>query len=180
MVPTGEMQRSVLVAVERGLVDKAAPGTRVTVLAIASLFTSSAGSGGGGAKRGRDGAAVKTAYLRVVGMETESSTADSALFSPAEEEAFRQLSRRSDIYDILYRSIAPSISGSYTVDIKKAILCLLFSGSRKVLPDGMKLRGDINVLLLGDPSTAKSQFLKFATRVAPGWCSSCCCRFLFY
>lgn len=165
MVPTGEMPRSVLVAVERGLVDKAAPGTRVTVLAIASLFTSAAG--GGGAKRGRDGAAVKTAYLRVVGMEKESSTADSARFSPAEEEAFRQLSRRSDIYDILYRSIAPSISGAYTIDIKKAILCLLFSGSRKELPDGMKLRGDINVLLLGDPSTAKSQFLKFATRVAP-------------
>ena len=161
MVPTGEMPRSILIAVERGLVDKVAPGTRVTVLAIASLFTSSAGS-----KRGRDGA-VKTSYLRVIGMEKESSTADSARFSPAEEEAFRQLSRRSDVYDILCRSIAPSISGSYTVDIKKAILCLLFSGSRKVLPDGMKLRGDINVLLLGDPSTAKSQFLKFATRVAP-------------
>lgn len=166
MVPTGEMPRSILVAVERGLVDKAAPGTRVTVLAIASLFTSSS-SGGGGAKRSRDGAGVKTSYLRVVGMEKESSTADSARFSPAEEEAFRQLSRRSDVYNILYRSIAPSISGDYTVDIKKAILCLLFSGSRKELPDGMKLRGDINVLLLGDPSTAKSQFLKFATRVAP-------------
>lgn len=40
-------------------------------------------------------------------------------------------------------------------------------GSRKVLPDGMKLRGDVNVLLLGDPSTAKSQFLKFVEKVAP-------------
>ena len=171
MVPTGEMPRSVLVAVERGLVDKAPPGTRVTVLAVASLFTSGGGDKGGGAgsKRSNDasGGGVKTTYLRVVGMERESSTADSARFSPAEEEAFRQLSRRPDVYDILYRSIAPSISGSYTVDIKKAILCLLFGGSRKRLPDGMKLRGDINVLLLGDPSTAKSQFLKFATRVAP-------------
>lgn len=167
MVPTGEMPRSVLVAVERGLVDKAPPGTRVTVLAIASLFTSGGGDKGAGSKRAHDGGGVKTTYLRVVGMERESSTADSARFSPAEEEAFRQLSRRPDVYDILYRSIAPSISGSYTVDIKKAILCLLFGGSRKRLPDGMKLRGDINVLLLGDPSTAKSQFLKFATRVAP-------------
>ncbi|KAL3762694.1 hypothetical protein ACHAWU_001639 [Discostella pseudostelligera] len=170
MVPTGEMPRSVLVAVERGLVDKAPPGTRVTVLAIASLFNSGGGdqgSGGAGTKRSNDGKGVRTTYLRVVGMERESSTADSARFSPAEEEAFRQLSRRPDVYDILYRSLAPSISGSYTVDIKKAILCLLFGGSRKRLPDGMKLRGDINVLLLGDPSTAKSQFLKFATRVAP-------------
>lgn len=71
------------------------------------------------------------------------------------------------MYDVLSRSIAPSISGSYTHDIKKAITCQLFSGSRKKLPDGMRLRGDINVLLLGDPSMAKSQFLKFATRVAP-------------
>ncbi|KAL7543076.1 hypothetical protein ACHAXR_012393 [Thalassiosira sp. AJA248-18] len=169
MVPTGEMPRSVLITVERGLVDRAPPGTRVTVLAIASLFNSGGGGGGGGgagSKRSNDGG-TRTTFLRVVGMERESSTADSARFSPAEEEAFRQLSRRPDVYDILYRSIAPSISGSYTVDIKRAILCLLFGGTRKRLPDGMKLRGDINVLLLGDPSTAKSQFLKFATRVAP-------------
>ena len=171
LVPTGEMPRSVLVAVERGLVDRAPPGTRVTVVAIASLFNSGAAAGGGGAgsKRSHDaaGGGVRTTYLRVVGMEKESSTADSARFSPAEEEAFRRLSRRPDVYEILQRSVAPSIQGSYTVDLKKAILCLLLGGSRKRLPDGMRLRGDINVLLLGDPSTAKSQFLKFATRVAP-------------
>ena len=53
------------------------------------------------------------------------------------------------------------------IDIKKAITCLLFGGSKKVLPDGMRLRGDINVLLLGDPGTAKSQLLKFVEKVAP-------------
>ena len=52
-------------------------------------------------------------------------------------------------------------------DIKKAIACLLFAGSRKVLPDHTRIRGDINVLLMGDPSTAKSQFLKFVEKVAP-------------
>jgi DNA replication licensing factor MCM5 len=50
-------------------------------------------------------------------------------------------------------------------DIKKAITCLLFGGSKKQLPDGMRLRGDINVLLLGDPGTAKSQLLKFVEKV---------------
>merc|ERR1711973_667227 len=50
---------------------------------------------------------------------------------------------------------------------KKAIACLLFGGSKKILPDGLARRGDINVLLLGDPGTAKSQLLKFVERVAP-------------
>ena len=51
--------------------------------------------------------------------------------------------------------------------MKKSIACLLFGGSRKALPDGLTRRGDINVLLLGDPGTAKSQLLKFVENVAP-------------
>lgn len=159
VVPTGEMPRSVVLAVERGLVDKAPPGTRVSIMAIVSLFN----SGGGG----KSGSVVKSVYLRVLGMQKDMGGGEHASFTKREEEAFRLLARRADIYDILSRSIAPSISGSYTHDIKKAITCMLFSGSRKRLPDGMRLRGDINVLLLGDPSMAKSQFLKYATRVAP-------------
>jgi DNA replication licensing factor MCM5 len=152
-VPTGEMPRSVLCAVERNLVDKAPPGTRVRLLAIVSLLSGMS--------------AVKTVYLRIVGMVQDAGVGRGVAFTPREEEAFRRLARRSDVYDILARSMAPSISGNYTKDIKKALTCQLFSGSRKRLPDGMALRGDINVLLLGDPSMAKSQFLKYVTRVAP-------------
>lgn len=64
-----------------------------------------------------------------------------------------------------HRSISPSIYGS--IDIKKAIACMLIGGSRKRLPDGLTRRGDINILLLGDPGTAKSQLLKFVEKVAP-------------
>ena len=53
------------------------------------------------------------------------------------------------------------------IDIKKALSCLLFGGSRKRHPDGLTRRGDINVLLLGDPGTAKSQLLKFVEKVSP-------------
>ena len=73
-----------------------------------------------------------------------------------------------------HRSIAPSIYGS--MDIKKAIACLLMGGSRKRLPDGLTRRGDINLLLLGDPGTAKSQLLKFVEKVAPigvSWLCGC-------
>lgn len=75
------------------------------------------------------------------------------------------MAKTPDLYEKFAASIAPSIFGS--TDIKKAITCLLFGGSKRVLPDGMRLRGDINVLLLGDPGTAKSQLLKFAEKVAP-------------
>ena len=128
--------------------DKVSPGTRVM----------GRRRRGGGSKR-PSRAPTKTTYLCVVGMERESSTADAARFSPAEEEAFRRLSRRPDVNDVLHRYITPSILGSYPVEIKRAILCLLFRGSCKRLPDGMRLRGDIKVLLLRGPSTAKLQFL---------------------
>jgi len=76
----------------------------------------------------------------------------------------RELACKPRIYDIIAKSIAPSIYGCE--DIKRSVACLLFGGSRKVLPDGNR-RGDINVLMLGDPGTAKSQLLKFAERCAP-------------
>lgn len=154
-VPTGEMPRSVLVAVERSLVDKAPPGTRVTIFCIPSLYNNAASGG------------ARSVYLRVVGMTKDHHTGDSAQFTPAEEEAFSQLSRHPDVYDILTRSVAPSIQGSYTVDIKKSLVCMLMGGTRKRLPDGLRLRGDINILLMGDPSTAKSQFLKFIAKTSP-------------
>ena len=78
-------------------------------------------------------------------------------FTPDEEVAFRRMAEDPKVFTRLASNVAPSISGDYTEDIKKAILCLLLGGSRKLLPDGSRLRGDINVLLLGDPSTAKSQ-----------------------
>src|SRR6185369_15603982 len=87
------------------------------------------------------------------------------IFTPQEEAEFIALSKRHNFYNEFISSLAPQIFGSD--DIKKAIACLLFSGSKKFLPDGMRLRGDVNVLLLGDPGTAKSQLLKFVEQVAP-------------
>jgi DNA replication licensing factor MCM5 len=74
------------------------------------------------------------------------------------------MSRDPRILEKIYSSIAPGIYGNE--EIKKAIACMLFGGSRKHLPDETILRGDINVLLIGDPSTAKSQFLKFVEQAA--------------
>merc|ERR550534_2467914 len=108
-------------------------------------------------------------YLRVVGLQVETEgagrTSSNLTFTQEDEESFRRLASQPDVYETVAKSIAPSIYGSD--DIKKSIACLLFGGSRKRLPDGLTRRGDINVLLLGDPGTAKSQLLKFVERVSP-------------
>lgn len=93
------------------------------------------------------------------------SSGGSRSFSPEEEEEFQQLARTDGLFERFANSVAPSIFGN--TDIKKAVTCLLMGGSKKILPDGMRLRGDINVLLLGDPGTAKSQLLKFVEKVSP-------------
>lgn len=166
VVPTGEMPRNIMLSVDRWLVDRITPGTRVAVIGTSSLINNSG-------ERSKLGAgtssSIRVPYIRVVGIqvEAEGGGRSSTYYSPQEEEVIQALARDPNIYTKLANSIAPSISGEYTVDIKKSLACLLMGGSRKVLPDGLKLRGDINVLLMGDPSTAKSQFLKFIERVAP-------------
>jgi DNA replication licensing factor MCM5 len=154
-VPTGEMPRSVQLLVEKALVDTAPPGTRGHFLCVPLI-------GGGGANNNQQ------VYLKCVGLVRDNDSHGRRVhFTAAEEAAFVRLSKLSNVYDVLCHSIAPTIQGSYTMDIKKALACQLLGGSRKCLPDGVKLRGDINVLLLGDPSMAKSQFLKYIASVAP-------------
>lgn len=70
-----------------------------------------------------------------------------------------------DIYSKLARSIAPHVYGHE--DVKKAVLLMLIGGVNKVTPEGIRLRGDINVAIVGDPSTAKSQILKFVAAFLP-------------
>lgn len=161
MVPVGELPRHMVLQAERYLTGVVVPGSRVIVTGIYSTFAAGKNKNSSGAP------ALRQPYLRVVGMELDSSNAaggGSKNFSAEEEEEFLRLSRSDDLYERFAKSVAPSIFGS--LDIKKAITCLLFGGSKKILPDGMRLRGDINVLLLGDPGTAKSQLLKFVEKVS--------------
>lgn len=84
-----------------------------------------------------------------------------------EEEKIKSTAARSDVYELLSRSLAPSI---YELeDVKKGILLQLFGGTNKSFEKGgsPKYRGDINVLLCGDPSTAKSQLLGYVHKIAP-------------
>jgi replicative DNA helicase Mcm len=97
--------------------------------------------------------------IEVLGKEPET-----ALPSPEEEEKILELAKDPWIHRKIMNSIAPSIYG-YD-HIKEAIMYLLFGGVPKTLPD-ITIRGELNVLLIGDPGTAKSQLLQYVARVAP-------------
>uniref|UniRef100_A0A8C9RKN5 DNA replication licensing factor MCM5 n=1 Tax=Scleropages formosus TaxID=113540 RepID=A0A8C9RKN5_SCLFO len=167
-VPHGEMPRHLQLYCDRYLCDRVVPGNRVTVMGIYSIKKTAQTKSQG---RGRDrsaGVGIRSSYLRVVGIQVDTEGAGrgaSGSVSPQEEEELRALATSPSIYQSLAHSIAPSIYGSD--DLKKAIACLLFGGSRKRLPDGLTRRGDINLLMLGDPGTAKSQLLKFVERCSP-------------
>jgi len=160
-VPTGEMPRNIIITVDRHLAGRFVPGSRVTLLGVHCTMNMAKTNVSVAAN------AARQPYIRCVGMSqlSDGSGRASIEFTPEEEEEFAEFARSGNVYKKLQDSMAPQIYGHE--DIKKSLVTLLFGGSRKLLPDGMKLRGDINVLLLGDPSTAKSQFLKFIEKVAP-------------
>jgi DNA replication licensing factor MCM5 len=174
-VPVGEMPRSITLLTDRGLVDRCTAGTRVTVVGIFTATESAPGGGGVIAKKNEKGTdTVKFSYVYALGLDVSAGNSNGGNgtipITKEEEERFNLMAKDPNIRDNIYRSVAPSIKGSkkdVTDEVKKAVACLLFGGSRNVLPDGTRRRGDINVLLLGDPSTAKSQFLKFAQNTAP-------------
>ncbi len=85
--------------------------------------------------------------------------------SPEDEKKIKELSVNPKVYEMLTDSIAPSIYGYK--DIKQAIALQLFGGIRKVRPDGIVTRGDIHILLVGDPGSGKSQILKYTAGLAP-------------
>ncbi|XP_005527608.1 PREDICTED: DNA replication licensing factor MCM5 [Pseudopodoces humilis] len=164
-VPHGEMPRHLQLYCERYLCDKVVPGNRVTIMGIYSIKKSVQSKN---KSRYNVGVGIRSAYIRVVGIQVDtegSGRSFTGSVTPQEEEELRRLAATPNIYETIAKSIAPSIYGS--TDIKKAIACLLFGGSRKRLPDGLTRRGDINLLMLGDPGTAKSQLLKFVEKCSP-------------
>ncbi|KAL8654492.1 MAG: hypothetical protein Q9210_001466 [Variospora velana] len=83
----------------------------------------------------------------------------------AEIDDLKQMVHSDHIYSRLVHSLAPMVYGHEIV--KKGLLLQLMGGVTKVTPEGMQLRGDINICIVGDPSTSKSQFLKYICSFLP-------------
>lgn len=188
-VPTGEMPRHISLLAENYLVGQVKPGTRITAIGVHATFSPKYASTVEQNIRSVNDIGkylfdifkyiiyiclyyyyigIRVPYIRVFGIQQDSGANDILLgkLTPDDEDKIIQLvSNTPNMYETIANSIAPAIMGHD--DIKKAIACCLFGGCSKVLADGIRLRGDINILLIGDPSVAKSQFLKFASQAAP-------------
>ncbi|KAJ8410306.1 hypothetical protein AAFF_G00202870 [Aldrovandia affinis] len=155
--PAGQLPRSVDIILDNDLVDVVKPGDRLQAIGTFRCLPSK--------KSGFTSGTFKTVLIacQVKPMNKEVSH----LFSADDVAKIRTFSqsRSKDMFDQLARSVAPSIHGHEY--IKKAILCMLLGGVEKVLENGSRIRGDINVLLIGDPSVAKSQLLRYVLHTAP-------------
>lgn len=155
--PAGQLPRSVDVIIDDDLVDMAKPGDRVQVVGTYRCLPSK--------NNGFTNATFKTVLIannvQILNKEVD------FLFTTEDVKKIKKFAhqKQGDVFDILASSIAPSIHGHEY--IKKAVLCMLLGGVEKILPNGTRLRGDINVLLIGDPSVAKSQMLRYVLYTAP-------------
>lgn len=142
------------------LVDRVKPGDRIQLVGIfRSLGNRNAGSGS---------SIFRTLILanNVVLLSSKSGGGIAeAQYTDQDVRNINKMAKKDNLFHLLSQSLAPSIYGHDY--IKKAILLMLLGGMEKNLPNGTHLRGDINVLMVGDPSTAKSQLLRFVLNTAP-------------
>ncbi|NPA22986.1 MAG: hypothetical protein GXO23_01630 [Crenarchaeota archaeon] len=155
-LPPGQLPRSVEVILTDDLVDMVKPGDRVYVVGVLDINAFEL-------KRTRP--PVLSSYIEANYVEAQQKEFAEVEITPEDQRIIEELARDSKIRERIIRSIAPSIYG--LEDVKEAIACLLFGGVSKVYPDGVRVRGDLHVLLIGDPGTGKSQLLRFVARIAP-------------
>jgi replicative DNA helicase Mcm len=156
-LPPGQTPRSLdIQLVGKDIVDIARPGDRVYVLGIVRAEAKSYPRTG----------KLRTFFLYIDAnfIDRAGNEPESLVISPEEEEQIITLSKDPSVHNKIISSIAPSIYG-YEY-IKEAIMYLLFGGVPKYLTD-INIRGELNILLVGDPGTAKSQLLRYVPRIAP-------------
>ena len=153
--PIGQLPRAIEVVLEGDLVDKVKPGDRIQVNGIfKTISTMSTNTNG----------SVKTVLIGTNVQELNNDVHQNE-FTGEDLKRIKELAKQKDVFDVLANSIAPGIYGHQ--NIKKALVLQLLGGNETNLEDGTHLRGDINILMIGDPSTAKSQFLRYMLNVAP-------------
>ncbi|KAJ8753206.1 hypothetical protein K2173_017800 [Erythroxylum novogranatense] len=175
-IPDGGTPHTVSLLMHDKLVDAGKPGDRVEVTGIYRAMTVRIGPTQRTVKSVfktyidclHIKKADKSRMLTEESMEVDNVSQrleEDVQFDEAKIEQLKELSKQPDIYDILTRSLAPNIWE--LDDVKRGLLCQLFGGNALSLPSGANFRGDINILLVGDPGTSKSQLLQYIHKLSP-------------
>jgi replicative DNA helicase Mcm len=161
-ITTGERPSEIMVYLKQDLTsprmrNRTDPGNRIKVTGILKEIP----------RRNEKGKKTRQMEIlldanNVEGVEIEWEELD---MDPEEEKKIKRLAKDPDIYDKLIASLAPSMYGME--DVKLAIMFQLFSGEPKLLKDGTKIRGNIHILLVGDPAAGKSQLMQLTSKLMP-------------
>lgn len=154
--PAGQLPRACDVILDNDLVDQVKPGDRIQIVGSFRCLP-----------KKEQGFTAGTFRTVIIANNVQLLSKEVAPNITGEDvQKCKKFSKqKGDVFDILSKSLAPSIHGH--LNVKKALLCMLLGGVEKHLDNGTRLRGDINVLLIGDPSVAKSQLLRYVLHSAP-------------
>ena len=152
----GDTPESIDVHVEDDLTGEVSPGDHVKVTGVLHLEQQGSNN---------DKSPVFDVYMDGMSIEIEDEEFEEMDITEADKRRIVELSSDEHIYERMVDSMAPSIYG-YREE-KLAIILQLFSGVTKHLPDGSRTRGDLHILLIGDPGTGKSQLLQYIRNIAP-------------
>ncbi|KAI9707021.1 MAG: MCM DNA helicase complex subunit [Bogoriella megaspora] len=158
--PAGQLPRSVDVLLDDDLVDRCKPGDRIQLVGIYRTLGNRNASSGSSTFR----TLILANNIILLSSKSGGGIAQ-ATITDTDIRNINKIAKNRRVFDLLSQSLAPSIYGHDY--IKRAILLMLLGGQEKNLDNGTHLRGDINILMVGDPSTAKSQLLRFVLNTAP-------------
>ncbi|MFQ5920809.1 MAG: minichromosome maintenance protein MCM, partial [Nitrososphaerales archaeon] len=165
-LPAGQLPHYSDITLTHDLVDNARPGDRVILTGVVRIEQDYENI------KGR----LRLFRLRIegnnieflggrLGGDKDVRTSERFTITQEDEQQIRRMAASPDVYERLLSSLAPHIYGHQI--LKESIILQIVGSSQRELEDGTKIRGDINILLVGDPGTAKSELLKYAARVAP-------------
>ncbi len=158
-VQGGAQPARATVLAEGDLANKLLPGMRVMVNLVPFIRSEKAR----GAKT-----PMFNIYHSLVSAEQENTPFNEIEISEEDQEMILEISRRSDLLELMTNSIAPSIFGAGRLQmVKRSLAMQLFGGVSRKYPDSTRARGDIHILLMGDPGVAKSQLLSYMAQISP-------------
>ena len=141
--------------IEDDIAGQITPGNRVTLNGIIRSVQ----------KTERDKSTLFEIFIEVMSTQSEQSDFSELDITDEDEEEILRMSKDPDLMNNIVRSIAPTIYGMN--EEKTAVALQLFGGTHKTMDDGTSIRGDIHILMIGDPGVAKSQILRFMSGLSP-------------